>query len=124
MSIFNILDDVYDVESPMEKNMSAAKKKKDKSVTVTKKEKDPFLDGFNLFANEEKKEKSHLDSARSGGALNRKDEKKHFGNPDELYPELKAQLSDSYRKNSQTPNYFWEKSRDKEATPHQARKWL
>ncbi len=65
MSIFNILDDVYDVESPMEKIMSAAKKKKDKSVTVTKKEKDPFLDGFNLFANEEKKEKSHLDSVSS-----------------------------------------------------------
>lgn len=42
MSIFNILDDVYDVESPMEKIMSAAKKKKDKSVTVTKKEKDPL----------------------------------------------------------------------------------
>lgn len=67
MSIFNILDDVYDVESPMEKIMSAAKKKKDKSVTVTKKEKDPFLDGFNLFANEEKKEKSHLDSVSSRG---------------------------------------------------------
>ncbi len=31
-----------------------------------------------------------------------------------MYPELKAQLSDSYRKSSQTPNCFWETRRGEE----------
>ena len=70
MSIFNILDDTYE-ESPIGWMRSSAKKKKkeEKQVQpapVTKTKTDPFLDGFNLFENEEKEEKEHLDFVKNG----------------------------------------------------------
>ncbi|MBE6911083.1 MAG: hypothetical protein E7473_01010, partial [Ruminococcaceae bacterium] len=76
-------------------NKKKEQEKQTKPAPAEEKKKDLFLDGFNLFDEEENEEKNHLDFVRSGGKSNQKQEEKRREDLDELYPELRLKLSDS-----------------------------